>query len=154
MRGGNHWSSSCQPRANFSSAGRSRSTPSIRTPPPTRRPCWRVTDGRFRPARCSSCARHPSPEPVLSTGRARLGASEVRMTQSRPFGVTLLASLCGLQAVIAAYHTLQFLHILPVTLGQVSFYGFDLLGALIWGVSAACYLWAARMLWQMEEEGW
>jgi hypothetical protein len=76
------------------------------------------------------------------------------VTQSRPFAVTLLALLAGLQALIAAYHTLQYLHILPFNLGPMSVFGFDLLGAILWGVSALCYLWAARSLWAMEEQGW
>ena len=76
------------------------------------------------------------------------------MTQSRPFAVTLLALLAGLQALIAAYHTLQFLHILPFYLGDMKFYSLDWLAAILWGVSALCYLWAARSLWAMEEQGW
>jgi hypothetical protein len=54
----------------------------------------------------------------------------------------LLALLAGLAAVIAAYHTLQCLHILPFWLGPMSFFAFDLLGALLWGVTAACFVWA------------
>jgi hypothetical protein len=68
--------------------------------------------------------------------------------------VTLLALLAGLQAVIAAYHTLQYLHILPFSLGPMSFFGFDLLGALVWGLSAAIYIWAAVKLWQLDIQGW
>jgi hypothetical protein len=74
--------------------------------------------------------------------------------QSRPFGVTLIALLALLQALIAAFHTLQFLHILPFSLGPMTVFGFDLLGAILWGASALAYLWAARALWQMEESGW
>ena len=33
------------------------------------------------------------------------------MTRSRPFGITILAIISGLAGVIAAYHTLQYLHI-------------------------------------------
>ena len=35
----------------------------------------------------------------------------------RPFGVVLLAILAGLEALVAAWHTLQYLGIVPVTLG-------------------------------------
>jgi hypothetical protein len=76
------------------------------------------------------------------------------VTQSRPVLVTVLSLLAGLLAVIAAIHTLQFLHILPFSFGPMTVFGFDLLGALLWGVTALCYLWAARSLWQMEESGW
>ena len=40
----------------------------------------------------------------------------------RPIGVTILAILAGIAAVIAVYHTLQFLHILPFTLGEMRFW--------------------------------
>ena len=76
------------------------------------------------------------------------------MTRSRPFGVTVLAVLALLQAVITGYHTLQYLHILPFSLGPLSFYGFDLLGALLWGVTFAIWIWAARMLWAVDPRGW
>ncbi len=35
------------------------------------------------------------------------------MSKKRPLGITILAVLVALAAVVAAYHTLQFLHILP-----------------------------------------
>jgi hypothetical protein len=76
------------------------------------------------------------------------------VTQSRPILVTVLSLLAGLLAVIAAIHTLQFLHILPFSLGPMNVFGFDLLGALLWAATALAYLWAARSLWQMEESGW
>ena len=76
------------------------------------------------------------------------------MSQSRPFGVTLLSLLAWLQAIIAAYHTLQYLHILPFSFGPMSFYNFDLLGALLWGVTFAIWIWAARMLWAVDPRGW
>ena len=76
------------------------------------------------------------------------------MPQSRPFGVTLLALLAWLQAIIAAFHTLQYLHILPFSLGPMTFFGFDLLGAALWGVTAAIYVWAGLLLWRLDERGW
>jgi hypothetical protein len=76
------------------------------------------------------------------------------VTQSRPFAVTLLSLLAGLQAVISAIHTLQYLHILPFSFGPMTVFGFDLLGAVLWGVTTLCYLWAAGALWQMQEAGW
>ena len=69
------------------------------------------------------------------------------MNQKRPFGVVLLAILAGLAAVVAAWHTLQFLGIVPVTVGRLQFYGVDLLGAALWGVTAAIWIWAAVNLW-------
>jgi hypothetical protein len=74
------------------------------------------------------------------------------VTQNRPFGVVLLAILAGLEAVVAAYHTLQFLGILPVTLGRLQFYGVDLLGAVLWGLTAAVWVWAAVNLWRLNPQ--
>jgi hypothetical protein len=76
------------------------------------------------------------------------------MTRSRPFGVTLLAILAGIAGVIAAYHTLQYLHILPISLGPISFFGFDLWSALLWGITTVCYAWVVSMLWTVNPAGW
>ena len=76
------------------------------------------------------------------------------MTKRRPIGVTILAVLVGLGALMAVYHTLQFLHILPFSLGPLSFFGFDLLGAFLWGINAAILIWLVRSLWNMRQEGW
>src|SRR5207247_10702196 len=77
-----------------------------------------------------------------------------RMTRSRPFGITLLAIAAGIAGVIAAYHTLQYLHILPFTLGDMHFWGFDLWGAFLWGVATVLYAWITAMLWRVEPAGW
>lgn len=78
------------------------------------------------------------------------------MAKSRPFGITLLAVLALIGAVVAAFHTLQMLHIFPVGLfgGQVRFFTFDFLGAILWGVMALIYLWVFRMLWNLDPQGW
>ena len=76
------------------------------------------------------------------------------MTRSRPFGVTVLAILAGLAGVVAAYHTLQYLHILPFWLGPVAFFGFDLWAALLWGITTAVYAWVVAMLWNLNPAGW
>jgi hypothetical protein len=76
------------------------------------------------------------------------------MKPHRPFGVTLLAILGSLAGIVAAYHTLQYLHILPFSLGGLSFYGFDLWGALLWGILAVIYAWVVSMLWTVNPQGW
>ena len=84
---------------------------------------------------------------------------EIRpMQKSRPFGVTLLAILAGLGAVVAVWHTLQFLHILPVrletALGNVHFFTFDIFGAILWGIMALIWIWVARGLWNLDPQAW
>jgi len=74
------------------------------------------------------------------------------VNSSRPFGVVLLAILAGLEAVVAAWHTLQYLGIVPVTLGRLQFYGVDLLGAVLWGLTTAVWVWAVVNLWRLNPQ--
>lgn len=76
--------------------------------------------------------------------------------KNRPFGVTLLAVFALIAAVVAGYHTLQMLHIFPVRLagGDVKFFTFDLVGAMLWGIMLLIYLWVFRMLWSVDPRGW
>lgn len=76
------------------------------------------------------------------------------MKSARPFGVTVLAILAAIAGLVAAYRTFQYLHILPFWLGPVAFYGFDLLGALLWGVTTIIYAWVVSMLWTVNPQGW
>ena len=76
------------------------------------------------------------------------------MTKSRPFGVTLLAILAGLAALVAIFHTLQFLRILPFNYGELLFYQFNFLGAILWGLIALIYIWLVRMLWNVNPQAW
>ena len=78
------------------------------------------------------------------------------MAKKRPFGVTLLALLAGAATIVALVHTLQMLHLLPISgpFGQAHFFTFDLLGALLWGVMGLVYLWVFRMLWNLDPQGW
>ena len=78
------------------------------------------------------------------------------MSKSRPFGVTILAILAGIAAFFAVIHTLQMLHLFPIRgpVGVFSFFTFDFLGALLWGLMAAIYIWLVRMLWNLDPQGW
>jgi hypothetical protein len=76
------------------------------------------------------------------------------MQRSRPFGVTILAILAAIGGLIAAYHTFQYLHILPFWLGPIGFYGFDFWGALLWGLTTVIYAWVVSMLWTVNPSGW
>ncbi|HQY92055.1 MAG: hypothetical protein WAU00_11925 [Caldilinea sp.] len=78
------------------------------------------------------------------------------MARSRPLGVTLLAIFALLAGLVAGYHMLQMLHILPVRLfgGAVRFFTFDIFGAILWGIMLLIYLWVFRMLWNLDPQGW
>jgi hypothetical protein len=62
--------------------------------------------------------------------------------------------VAGIAGVIAAWHTLQYLHVMPFTLGPVQFWGFDLWGAILWGISTILWAWVVSMLWTMNPSGW
>jgi len=76
------------------------------------------------------------------------------MTTKRPIGITLLAFLAILGAINALIVTLQYLHILPVYVGQVAFYTFSLIGAFFWVLIIFFFLWLFRMLWEVQPQGW
>ncbi len=78
------------------------------------------------------------------------------MSKKRPFGITLLALLAGAGAIVALIHTLQMLHLFPISgpFGEAHFFTFDLLGALLWGLMVVIYMWVFRMLWNLDAQGW
>jgi len=76
------------------------------------------------------------------------------MDKKRPIGVTILAILAGIGALLAIVHTLQMLHLFPILAGPFKFFTFDLLGAILWGILAAIYIWLVRMLWNINPQAW
>jgi hypothetical protein len=76
------------------------------------------------------------------------------MARDRPFVITLLAIFALLGAAQAFFVTLQMLHILPMSIGELHFWTFDFWGALMWGILFLIYLWVFRMLWNVDPQGW
>ncbi len=76
------------------------------------------------------------------------------MTAHRPIGITIIAILAALATIFAAIHTLQYLHLLPFFLGPMAFFGFDLGGALLWGLMTLIYAWVVVQLWNVNPQGW
>lgn len=78
------------------------------------------------------------------------------MTKKRPLGVTILAVLAAIGAIIALIHTMQMLHLFPIRgpFGVFSFFTFDLLGALLWGIMALIYIWVMNKLLSLDPQGW
>ena len=75
------------------------------------------------------------------------------MMNDRPIGVTLLAVVAGVSAVLAGVATLRFLGFLPF-LGPVDGRIFSLWYALLYGLLTYVWVWVAQMLWRVEYEGW
>lgn len=74
--------------------------------------------------------------------------------KERPIGVTILAVLAGIVAVLSAIHALQFLGILPFFLGGVNLHATNLWYALMWALMVWIYVWLVRMLWNVDPQGW
>src|SRR5215472_4342831 len=76
------------------------------------------------------------------------------MMNQRPIGVTILAVLAGILAVLAAIHALQFLGIIPFVIGAVALRTFNFFYALMWALMVWVYIWLARMLWRVDPSAW
>jgi hypothetical protein len=74
--------------------------------------------------------------------------------KKRPFGVTLLAILAGVAALLAGIHTLQALGILPYVIGPVKLHSFNLWNAMMWGLMVWVYVWLIQMLWRVDPQAW
>jgi hypothetical protein len=81
---------------------------------------------------------------------------EVSQAKERPIGVTILAILAGIAAVIAAIHALQFLGIIPFFIGPAGYkvHFFSFWYALMYGLLVWVYIWLTSMLWQVERQAW
>src|SRR4030042_196377 len=74
--------------------------------------------------------------------------------KSRPFGVTVLAILAGLAAILAGVHALQSLGILPFILGPFTVHASSFWSFLMWAMMVWVWVWLVKMLWNVEKEAW
>jgi hypothetical protein len=74
--------------------------------------------------------------------------------KSRPFGVTVLAVLAGISAVLAAVHALQALGIFPYLIGPFSVHAFSFWSFLMWALMVWVWVWLVQMLWRMDKSAW
>jgi hypothetical protein len=81
---------------------------------------------------------------------------DVSQARERPIGVTILAILAGIAAVLAAVHALQFLGILPFFIGSSGYklHAFSFWYALMYGLLVWVYIWLTQMLWRVERQAW
>jgi hypothetical protein len=82
--------------------------------------------------------------------------SELFQAKERPVGITILAVLAGIAAVLAAVHALQFLGIIPFVIGPTGYRVryFSFWYALMYGLLVWVYIWLTQMLWRVRPEGW
>ena len=78
----------------------------------------------------------------------------VAVAKKRPFGVTILAVLAGVLAVLAGIHALQSLGIFPYVIGPVKVHAFNFWNFLMWGIMVWIYAWLVRMLWNVDPQAW
>ena len=72
----------------------------------------------------------------------------------RPIGVTILAILSGILAVLAGIYALQGLGILPYALGPMNVHAFSFWNFVMWGLMVWVYVWLTRMLWNVQPQAW
>ena len=80
--------------------------------------------------------------------------SNLAATKERPLGVTILAILAAVAAVLAAIHTLQFLGIIPFFIGSVPLRTFNFFYAIMWALLVWVYVWLVQMLWRVDRAAW
>src|SRR5215471_11237065 len=85
-----------------------------------------------------------------------LSSERNSLMKERPVGVTILAILAGIAAVLAAIHALQFLGILPFFIGSSGYkvHAFSFWYALMYGLLVWVYVWLTRALWRVEPGAW
>src|SRR5215467_7591594 len=85
-----------------------------------------------------------------------LSSERNSLMKERPVGVTILAILAGIAAVLAAIHALQFLGILPFFIGSSGYkvHAFSFWYALMYGLLVWVYIWLTQMLWRVERQAW
>jgi hypothetical protein len=69
----------------------------------------------------------------------------------RPFAVTLLAILAAIAGILAIVDVLQYLGWL---FSPLNFFGGSIFGAILAGIVALIWFWAAQKLWTLDPQGW
>ena len=72
---------------------------------------------------------------------------------NRPIGVTILAILAVIMAVLSGIVTFRFLGLFPF-LGPLDIRIFNLWYALLYGLLTYIWIWLAKMLWEVDESAW
>jgi hypothetical protein len=72
---------------------------------------------------------------------------------NRPIGVTVLAILAGILAVISGIATLRFLGLFPF-LGPLDIRIFNLWYALMYALLTWVWVWLVQMLWRVDPSAW
>jgi hypothetical protein len=74
--------------------------------------------------------------------------------KSRPFGITVLAVLAGLLALLSGIHALQSLGLFPYIIGPFRVHDFSFWSFLMWALMVWVYVWVVKMLWSVDKQAW
>ena len=74
--------------------------------------------------------------------------------KKRPFGVTVLAILAAVAAVLAFIHSLQALGLFPYLIGPFKVHAFSFWSFLMWMLMVWVWVWLVKMLWDVNKEAW
>jgi hypothetical protein len=74
--------------------------------------------------------------------------------KKRPFGVTVLAILAGIAAVLSGIHALQALGIFPFMIGPFSVHAFSFWSFMMWALMVWVWAWLVQMLWRVDKSAW
>jgi hypothetical protein len=74
--------------------------------------------------------------------------------KKRPFGVTVLAILAGIAAVLAGVNALQALGIFPYFIGEFKVHAFNFWSFLMWALMVWVWVWLVKMLWSVDKQAW
>jgi hypothetical protein len=74
--------------------------------------------------------------------------------KKRPFGVTVLAILAGLAAVLAGVHALQAIGLFPYIIGPFKVHAFSFWSFLMWALMVWVWVWLVQMLWRVDKQAW
>ena len=75
-------------------------------------------------------------------------------SKKRPFGVTILAIMAGIAAVLAVIHFLQAIGLIPYMIGPIAIRSFSLWNALMWALMIWVWVWLVKMLWDVDPQAW
>lgn len=72
----------------------------------------------------------------------------------RSVGASILAVVAAFAGILAVVDVLRYLGLLPFSFGPLQFFGASFFGAILAGISAAIWFWAAQKLWNSDAQGW
>jgi hypothetical protein len=90
----------------------------------------------------------------ILVGPGATAAVTTSPVRHRPSVVTILAIGAGILAVLAGFHLLQTLGIVPFVVGPFQVRYFSFFYAIMWGLLVWVYIWLIRALWRVDPQAW